>query len=145
MSILMTVVGSQQGQIYGAGPNREWSVLSVSSGIQTPVDTVSGLPSGRRQHEPCVCVVDYGENITSLMKAISNAENLTVTMTYVDDTTGDVYIRAILSNAQLFGYSQSSGGDRPTESLSFTFQKIQYAAGNTTYSSSWESGGSTGA
>ena len=144
MSILMSVVGAQQGKIYGAGPNREWSVLSFSSGITSPVDASTGQLTGRRQHEPCLCVVDYGENIAHLMSCATTGESLTVTMSFLDDTTGEVYISTTLTNALLFDYSMSSGGDRPTESLSFTFQKIEFKSGNSNYTDTW-SGSTTGA
>jgi type VI secretion system secreted protein Hcp len=148
MSILMSVVGAQQGQIYGPGPNREWNVLSYSNGITTPYDANSGLPTGRRVHQPVSISAAYGENITAFMTSITNAEDLTVTITHLDDTTGDVLIRMTLSGGQLFecDWSGSSGGDdTPTESLSFTFQKIVVASGNANYSDTWEGGSTTGA
>ncbi len=147
MSILMTVVGQKQGQIYGAGPNREWSVLSHSWGITTPVDQISGLPAGKRQHKPCIVALDYGENITSLMKSISNAEDLTVTLTYTDDSTGETQIRIILTNGQLFDFEFNGGGgdEAPKETVTFSYGAIQFTAGNTAFQDTWEGGSSTGA
>ena len=36
----------------------------------------------------------------------------------------DVYLKIELENVMISGYSTSSGGDRPTESISFNFTKI---------------------
>ena len=39
---------------------------------------------------------------------------------------GETYVEYTLTNTLISGYSISSGGDRPTESLSLNFTKIEY-------------------
>lgn len=42
----------------------------------------------------------------------------------VDGTTGD-YLKLIMTNAQFSGYSVSSGGDKPSETLSIHFENMR--------------------
>ena len=39
---------------------------------------------------------------------------------------GNTYVEYVLTNGLISGYSISSGGDRPTESISINFTKIEF-------------------
>ena len=136
--ILATIDGEKQGRIFGAGPGRQWSVLSLSWGTSVPTDANTGLPSGQRVHWPVSIVMDDSENSAQLITAIVNNETLTsVVITITDDSTGELAVTMTLQNAVLTEFSMSSGGDRPSESWTLNFQKITYVDGNKTAIDNW--------
>jgi type VI secretion system secreted protein Hcp len=138
--ILATIDESKQGRIFGAGPGKQWSVLSLSWGVSVPTDTATGLPSGQRIHRPVSLVMEDSENTAQLLQAIVTNEVLTdVVLSITDDSTGELAVRMALQNAILTDFSMSSGGDRPTESFTLNFQKITYTDGNKTASDDWQS------
>jgi type VI secretion system secreted protein Hcp len=99
-------VGRGVGSAQGSGGNREASNPSVSEVTTTKNEDQSTGP---------------------LMQEVFNGSgNATVTITFV--RTGNpavAYLQYILTNVMISGYSASSGGDAPSESLSFNFTQIE--------------------
>jgi type VI secretion system secreted protein Hcp len=137
--ILMTVTGAKQGRIFGGGPGRQFDVLSFSWGLTAPYDISTGHASGKRQHQPVSLVLSDYENVVQLLEAIETDEVLKqVVISVVEDSTGEVTDTLTLQNAIITGFSMSSGGDRPTESLSFTYQKITWTCANKSAVDDWQ-------
>jgi type VI secretion system secreted protein Hcp len=71
--------GSKQGQFKGESkkPARsgKWSeVEAFDFGVETPVDSNSGKPTGRRQHQPIKITKAFGNATPQLMQACSTNE-----------------------------------------------------------------------
>jgi type VI secretion system secreted protein Hcp len=73
--------GQKQGEIKGSVTQRgrEGSILvhAYSSDIVSPRDPASGLPTGKREHEPIVIVKQVDQSTPLLWNALVNNENLT--------------------------------------------------------------------
>ena len=98
-------VGRGIGSPTGAGRNREASTPSVSEVIVTKVTD---------------------ESSTKLLQEALHGEGLLTKIDFVKTDKGkpEVYLQFELENALVSGYSMSSGGDRPMESLSLNFTKV---------------------
>ena len=62
-----------------------------------------------------------------LLQEALNGTGKTVTINFVNNNQGQgtTYLQIILSNTLVSSFSMSSGGDRPTESLSLNFTRIE--------------------
>jgi type VI secretion system secreted protein Hcp len=91
----------------GGSTNREATTPSVSEIVMTKVlDEASG---------------------GLIKEAYSGAGKATAVISFVrtDGGGGVTYLEMTLTNVMLSGYSISSGGDKPSESISFNFTKIE--------------------
>lgn len=136
MPIYMEIVGAQQGKIEGVMPGHTWLVSSLQGGVSTPFDAATGQATGKRQHKPMTLVMDYGENVVSLIQSGMFNEPLELTINVYED--GQDLLRILVGGAQMSDFSISSGGDRPSESITIVFQKISYVSGNKTFEDKWE-------
>ena len=104
-------VGRGIGSPIGGSGDREASAPSVSEIVVTKVSdkTSPGLL------KDFFDATDIPEIDISFVNLAKNGQS------------GVVYAKYVLSNVILSGYSVSSGGDRPQESLSLNFTKIQYS------------------
>ncbi|NYZ17586.1 type VI secretion system tube protein Hcp [Azospirillum sp. RWY-5-1] len=113
--------------------HKKWlDVGSLQWGVGRAISTPSGSTANREASEPSVSEV----TITKLMDASSpkffteactGAVGKKVEIHLV--TTGSpgvTYAEYILTNALVSAYSMSSGGDRPSESVSISFTKMEY-------------------
>jgi type VI secretion system secreted protein Hcp len=99
-------VGRGVGSAQGAGGNREASTASVSEITVAKTQDQSTGPL--------------------LKEAYNGIGSSIVTITFVRTGTPPVaFLSYILTNVMLSGYSASSGGDAPNESLSLNFTKIE--------------------
>jgi len=137
MPIYVEIMGVQ-GAIKGTGPNGQWGALSFSWGVTDPRDATTGLASGKRQHKPFILMLDFSPNIAALMTAIATNETLKQVVVYLVSDDGATYGEILLTNAALSEFDMSSGGDRPTESLWFTYQSIEFSADGSVYRDNWE-------
>jgi len=53
-------------------------------------------------------------------------QDVTIDFCKTDKGQMEVYLTLITNNTMISGYSLSSGGDRPSESLSFNFTKVEF-------------------
>jgi type VI secretion system secreted protein Hcp len=100
----------------------------VGRGISTPV----GASSKREASAPNVSEVV----ITKLMDStsplivqealIGKASTATIELVETGKDQLETYLSLTLTNAMISSYSVSSGGDRPSESVSINFTKIEY-------------------
>lgn len=113
--------------------HKKWlDVGSLQWGIGRAISTPSGSTANREASEPSVSEV----TITKMMDAsspkffvesVTGAVGKKVEIHLV--TTGSpgvTYAEYILTDALVSAYSMSSGGDRPSESISISFTKMEY-------------------
>ena len=76
----LTLKGQTQGEINGSvtQKGREGSILvhSFSNEIISPRDPTSGLPTGKRQHQPLLILKEIDQSSPKLWTALVNNENL---------------------------------------------------------------------
>ena len=81
-TVLMTVTGKKQGQIDGEvtqrGREKQHRLLAYSHEIVSPRDPASGLPTGKRQHQPFRIVKLINQGSPPFLTAMTTSEALTV-------------------------------------------------------------------
>lgn len=113
--------------------HKKWlDVSSVQWGVGRAISTPSGSTANREASEPSVSEV----TITKLMdssspkfftEACTGAAGKKVQIDLVTTgSPGKTYATYTLTNALVSSYSMSSGGDRPAESISISFTKMEY-------------------
>ena len=88
-----------------------------------------GRAAMRRMNDPVVIVRDLDETSKFFAKAAVSGETLTSVVFEFTRTVGtstEVYQAVRLTNAIVSSVKTIDGGVRPTEEISFTFQKIEY-------------------
>jgi len=112
----------------------------VGRGISSP----TGGAADRESSAPSVSeIVVTKATDSSSVKAVDEAlqgEGKTVIIDFCKTDKGklEVYMAYTLTNTMISGYSLSSGGDRPQESLSLNFTKVEFK--NTPMKSANEAG-----
>ena len=157
--IYLTLKGQKQGDIKGSvtqkGREGSISVQYLQSKIVSPRDAASGLPTGKRQHEPLVFRKTIDKSTPLLLSALGNNENLTEAhfKFWKPSATGveTQYFTINLTNANLASsnlyhpdtYDTGAGGNAPgeLEEWSFTYQKIEWVwtDGGISFQDDWES------
>lgn len=112
--------------------HKKWiDVLSISWGTGRGISTKSGSAQNREASEPSLSdvsiVKQFDESTPKLFtEACAGNEGKTVKIDLT--TTGSpsvVFCTYTLSNALISSYSVSSSGDRPTESVSISYTKME--------------------
>jgi type VI secretion system secreted protein Hcp len=132
MAIYMKIDGIN-GDVDEAG-HKDWiEVNSFQWGVGRGIGSAKSSPSDRESSEASVSEVVVSktsdEASTNLLRAAlwGKGKKTTVHFTRTgDDKSQIAYIEYILENVLISGYSVSSGGDRPTESLSLNFTKFEF-------------------
>jgi type VI secretion system secreted protein Hcp len=154
----LTLKGQRQGEIHGpvtlAGRENTIAVHSFSHQIVSPRDPASGLPTGRRQHQPLQILKEVDKTSPLLWSVLVSNENLVdwalQFWTAAEEAGGEeqrVYtIR--LTNASIASIEESMNDNQDPvtgklplrEEISFTYQKIEWiwADGEVTSEDSWE-------
>jgi type VI secretion system secreted protein Hcp len=104
---------------------------SLQFGVGRAISTRIGSGHNREASAPTISEITITKqqdesSIELFGLALGSKEGKTVKIDFV--TTGEsknVYLQLELTNTLISGFSISSGGDRPTESLSLNFTKIQ--------------------
>jgi len=139
----LTIKGQKQGQINGGvtakGHENTILVHAFSNEVLSPRDPTSGLPTGKREHEPITILKEIDKSSVPLWTALVNNENLTTWQLqfYTTDPTGkeqQIYTIA-LTNASIASINQSmldneipADASLPLqEEISFTYQKITWS------------------
>lgn len=106
-------------------------VNSFQWGVGRGISSPTGGSSDRESSAPSVSeiVVTKPEDVASiaLINEALQGEGQTVTIDFCKTDKGElqVYLEFVLTNAMISGYSVSSGGDRPSESVSINFTKVE--------------------
>lgn len=150
-TIRMTVTGQTSGAIQGDRADGKIDTLAFQHEIVSPRDAASGLPTGRRQHQPITIVKAIDKATPLLHKLLTNNENAQVVLDFYrkNAQTGDPekYYTITLLNASVSSIrdwkpntrdlSADRAGD--LEEISFTYQRITwtYTKGGVTHSDDW--------
>ena len=112
--------------------HKKWlDVDSLQWGVGRGISTKTGSSFNREASEPSVSEVTVTKTMDSsssqlFQEACAGAAGKAVTIDLVTTgNPGDIYMQYKLHNALVSGYSVSSGGERPSESLSLNFTKIE--------------------
>jgi len=158
LNAYLTLQGKKQGNITGSviQKGREGSILvhSFSNEIISPRDAASGLPTGKRQHQPLTIVKEVDKSSPQLWSALVNNETLvTWQLKFWSAAVAPVGVERQTYTIQLTNASIASmreympDNDDPNnaklpllEQISFTYQKIQWTwtDGGITASDDWE-------
>jgi type VI secretion system secreted protein Hcp len=147
------IEGTKQGlfaneAVAKAHPNRV-AGLSFNYTVKQPRDPASGLPSGKRQHQPVILTKERGAASPQLFQALVSNETLkSVVFEFyqVNQATGAEELAHLvkLSNAtisEIHQYSPPGGSTdlRQLEDVSFTFDaiEIQHLPGKTIAMDTW--------
>jgi type VI secretion system secreted protein Hcp len=118
------------GDVTAAGHEKWIEVNSFQWGVGRGISSPTGGSSDRESSAPSVSeIVVTKPTDVSTVKLLDEAlegEGVDVTIDFCKTDKGNlnVYLSYVLTNTMISGYSTSSGGDRPQESLSFNFTKI---------------------
>src|SRR5437588_1520292 len=114
-----------------AGGHEGWiEVNSFQWGVGRGISSPTGGSADRESSAPSVSeiVVTKPTDIasTDLLNESLQGEGQDVTIDFCKTDKGNLqtYLSYVLTNTMISGFSLSSGGDRPQESLSFNFTKI---------------------
>ena len=125
--------GTIQGDVTASGHVHWIELSSFQWGISRSISSPTGSIADRESTAPSVSEIKVTKSLDSsspyLFKEALIGEGQTVTIDFVKNVTtgpGLVYLEIVLTNTLVSGFSTSSGGDRPTESLSLNFTKVQY-------------------
>jgi type VI secretion system secreted protein Hcp len=132
----VTATISVTGQKQGSFSTTPIAVAGFSHAIISPRDLASGLPTGKRQHQPILITKHIDATTPKLLEALVTNENLpTVTITLVQGGNNVMTIK--LTNASISQY----GAHGESETWSFTYQKIEWTwlDGGITAQDDWES------
>lgn len=86
-------------------------------------DAGSGMTTGRRAHKPFVIVREVDKASPLLMKACASGEHLKEVD--IDDVSNGKTVHYVLSDVVISSVNKAGGGDRPTESVTFNYTKIE--------------------
>jgi type VI secretion system secreted protein Hcp len=161
LNAYLTLKGQKQGAINGSvtqkGHENTIAVHAYSNTISSPRDLASGLPTGKRMHQPISILKDTDKSSPLLWSALVNNENLltwqlqflTPTVTGPNPGIEKLIYTITLTNANIASIREFMlDNEDPTklnyplrEEITFTYQKIQWtwADGGITASDDWES------
>lgn len=133
MPIYMEFQGIK-GNVTAAGHEKWIDVGSVQFGVGRGVSTPVGKAADREASAPSVSEVVITKVLDDascflFQEALQGKGDKVVKFDFVKSGTGDkleTYLKFQLDDVMVSGYSISSGGDRPTESISLNFTKITY-------------------
>ena len=119
-----------KGDVTAAGHEGWIEVNSFQWGVGRGISSPTGGSGDRESSAPSVSeiVVTKPTDIATvnLLNEALQGEGVDVSIDFCKTDKGNlnVYLAYVLNNTMISGYSTSSGGDRPQESLSFNFTKI---------------------
>ena len=152
----VTVTGAKQGDFKGESTQKshEGKIQGVafSYGVLSPRDATSGLPTGKRQHQPGVFSKEWGSSSPQFYQAIYTNESLpTVLFEFVVANISGAQVlhhTVKLTNASISAVRETLPDNQPAGSLdprdlqeiSLTFQKIEIVSvtGGTQASDDWD-------
>ncbi len=120
------------GDVTTQGFADQFEVQSYQFGVGRGVGTATGASGNREASTPSVSEITLTKNLDQasgglLKEAFSGAGKAGAVISFVrtDGGGGVTYLEITLTNVMVSGYSMSSGGDRPSESISLNFTKMR--------------------
>ena len=122
------------GDVSSTGHEKWIECQSFQFGIGRGIGSPTGSEADRESSQPSVSEIVVSKNQDSSSRAFFSAslagegKKVTIDFTRTKQDAGqETYLSIELENTLVSGYSMSSGGDRPSESVSLNFTKITYA------------------
>ncbi len=111
----------------GLATGRRSALWTESVDIVSPRDHASGLPTGKRMHKPFLITIELDRAGLQIAQALAMGEVITECKMVITGDDGKMET-ATLTGAALdqVVLSRSETGGRPTEEISFTYQKIEW-------------------
>jgi type VI secretion system secreted protein Hcp len=134
MSLVYLKYGDKiKGEVTSEG-HKEWIELTscqfgTGRALGSPTGTAAGRETGSVNISEIVCtkVNDVASEPLFRESLDGKAQLATIHFTKSNDSGGfEAYTEQKLTECLISGYSLSSGGDKPTESLSLNFTKVEY-------------------
>jgi type VI secretion system secreted protein Hcp len=130
MAIYMKIDGIK-GNVEAAG-HAEWiEVNSIQWGVGRGIATATGTSKDREASAPSISEVvvtkmlDIASPYIFSEACVGKSKPIQIHLVKTDANQLETYLEYTLTNSLISGYSVSSGGDRPTESISINFTKIE--------------------
>jgi type VI secretion system secreted protein Hcp len=123
---------SVPGDVTESGHTKWIEVNSFQWGVGRGISSPVGGSEDRESSAPSISeVVVTKDNDSASVKLLDEAyqgEGKTVKFDFcrTEKSKLQVYLQVTLTNTMISGFSMSSGGDRPSESVSLNFTKIEY-------------------
>ena len=130
MSIYMNIDGIT-GNVSAAGHENWIEVHSLNWGVGRGIMTATGNVKDREASAPSISEVSVTKTMCPASPhlfteaCIGKGKTIQIHLVKTDASNLETYMEYTLEDAVLSGYSVSSGGDRPTESLSINFTKVE--------------------
>jgi len=126
--------GAVQGSVTEEG-HKNWIELNsfqfgVGRGISSPTGAQKDRDASAPSFSEITCTKLQDEASLPLLEAAwggSEAVDVDIHFVRTENKKMDVYLKYKLTDVLISGYSISSGGDRPTESISLNYAKIEFA------------------
>ena len=124
---------SAPGPVTAAGHEKWIELNSFQWGVGRGISMIVGDNTTRDSSTPSISEIvvthEFDDSSINLFDlSVSGATGKTVKIDFVRTAVGqanpEVYVHYELENTLISGYSISTGGDRPTESISLNFTKI---------------------
>ena len=124
--------GAIKGDVTETNHKDQIELSSFQFGVGRGISSPTGASADRESSAPSVSeiVVTKSQDVSSigLLTEAFQGDGVDVQIDFcrTNKDQMDVYLTIELVNCMISGFSSSSGGDRPTESLSLNFTKITY-------------------
>jgi type VI secretion system secreted protein Hcp len=121
-----------KGDVTEAGHTGWIELNSFQWGVGRGISSPTGASADRESSAPSVSEIVVTKATdsasTKLLNEALQGDGKTVILDFVktDKSKLSVYMTYTLTNTMISGYSLSSGGDRPSESVSLNFTKIEF-------------------
>src|SRR4051812_16488362 len=113
--------------------HKQWiDIGSMQFGIGRAISTPAGSTANREASEPSVSEITVTKSMDGASpklfteSATGNVGKVVKIDLVSTGSPGNTYVTYTLTNTLISGYSVSTGGDRPTESVTLSFTKIEY-------------------
>jgi len=129
MSIYLLVEGIK-GKVTAKG-HEDWiDVSSIQWGVGRAISSAVGTSADREASKPSISEVsvtkmmDESSPMIFTEACVGKSKKVSIHLCTTGTDSIDTYMEYDLEDCMVSGYSVSSGGDRPTESISFSFTKL---------------------
>jgi type VI secretion system secreted protein Hcp len=132
MPIYMKIEGID-GPVTAKGHEKWFECSSFQFGVNRHITSAVGVGANREASRPNVSEITVtkllDDSSPMLFQTVCYGQTKKIDIDFVrtDQQKFETYMKFTLTEAIISGYSTSSGGDRPTESLSLNFTKIELA------------------
>jgi type VI secretion system secreted protein Hcp len=121
-----------QGDVTASGHENWIEVNSFQWSVGRGISSPTGGSADREASAPAISEITMTKATdiasTKLLDAALEGEGVTVLIDFCKTDKGnlEVYLEYTLTNCMISGFSVNSGGDRPSESLSLNFTKVEF-------------------